>query len=53
LFEKYMNASNWVGNAQLLYYWGLVNMLMHIPYLFYYFWQLRKTRKLDAETVVA
>jgi len=49
LFERYMNASNWVGNSQLLYYWGLGNMILHIPYLFYYFWQLRKTRRLEPE----
>jgi len=53
LFEKYMNASNWIGNSQLLYYWGLGNMILHIPYLFYYFWTLRKTRKLETERVIA
>ena len=53
LFEKYMNASNWIGNSQLLYYWGLGNMILHIPYLFYYFWTLRKTRNLETERVIA
>jgi len=46
-----MNASSWVGNSQLLYYWGLGNMILHIPYLFYYFWKLRKTHNLEMERV--
>jgi len=48
-----MNASSWVGNVQLLYYWGLGNMALHIPYLFYYFWRLRKMRNPEGERVAA
>ncbi len=53
LFEKYMNASTWVGNEQLLYYWGLGNMILHIPYLFYYFWHVRKTRSQELKGALA
>lgn len=39
LFPAVMNASSW-QNPTLLYYWGLANMVIMIPYVFWHTWQL-------------
>lgn len=48
LFETYMNAAPYAGNTTVIYYWGLINLVLHVPYLFYYFWNLKKMRKDEA-----
>ena len=40
-----MNSSAWY-NSQVLYYWGIVNAIMIVPYVFWHTWQLH-TGKCD------
>lgn len=40
LFPTVMNATSW-QNATFLKYWGILNFILIIPYVVWYFWQYR------------
>lgn len=40
VFSPVMDSRSWY-NTDVLYYWGLVNMILHIIYLVYWFFKLR------------
>lgn len=42
IFAPMMDSTSW-ANENVLYFWGLINMLMHIPFAIWYF----KTKKAD------
>jgi hypothetical protein len=39
LFPAVMNSASWF-NEDVLYTWGIVNVVLMIPYVFWYMWQL-------------
>lgn len=39
LFPRLMDASSW-SNPTVLKYWGIANLAMMVPYLFWHLWQL-------------
>ena len=43
LFLNVMNSSAWF-NPEVLYYWGLANGILIIPYTFWYVWQIHTGR---------
>lgn len=43
LFPSLMNAQSW-QNPSILKYWGIVNAVVAIPYLFWYLWQLHTNK---------
>lgn len=45
LFPAVMNSSNWF-NADVMKYWGIANVILMIPYVFWHMWQLH-TGKAD------
>jgi len=42
IFTPIMDSSAFASD-KAVYYWGLVNLVMHVPYLFYYFMKRRKS----------
>ncbi len=43
IFTPIMGSANW-ANANVLYYWGIINVCLHVPYLFWYLWQLHSRK---------
>jgi len=46
IFTPLMDSSA-VANFQVVYYWGIINFVLHVPYLFWYF--IKKAKKNDLE----
>ena len=41
IFTPLMDSTQF-GNDKVVYYWGLANIILHIPYLFWYFYKRNK-----------
>ncbi|MBC8192741.1 MAG: hypothetical protein ISR87_13325 [Candidatus Marinimicrobia bacterium] len=39
IFPKVMDSSSW-SNPEVLHNWGIVNVMLHVPFLFWFTWQL-------------
>ncbi|WP_119395448.1 hypothetical protein [Salinibius halmophilus] len=42
VFVPLMDSSSWM-NAQVLWVWGLINLVLHVPFLVWYFWRKRNS----------
>lgn len=42
VFERTMDSSNWM-NEQVLWWWGLINLAVHLPFAVWYFYRKRKS----------
>lgn len=42
IFSPLMDSSQW-ANEQVLWYWGLANLVMHVPFLIWFFYQKHKS----------
>ena len=45
IFEPLMDSSSW-ANDKVLYYWGLINFILHVPFLFWYFFNFKKNNQI-------
>lgn len=52
IFTPIMDSSAF-ANANVVYYWGLINFVLHLPYLIWYFTKRRKDFKTTVKTVKA
>lgn len=41
IFTPLMDSSQF-ANSNVVYYWGLINIVLHVPYLFWYFYKRQK-----------
>ncbi len=48
IFTPLMDSSQF-GNDTVVYYWGVINIALHVPYLFYFFYRRNKELKLEKE----
>lgn len=46
IFTPLMDSSAF-ASSQVVYWWGVINIVLHVPYLFWFF--IRRNRKSDAE----
>jgi len=46
IFTPLMDSTTFANN-QVVYYWGIINFVLHVPYLFWYF--IKKAKKKDLE----
>jgi hypothetical protein len=46
IFTPLMDSTAF-GNQTVVYYWGLINLVLHVPYLFYFFY--RRNRQIKQE----
>jgi len=53
IFTPIMDSSQF-ANSTVVYYWGLINIIMHVPYFFWYFYKYNKNVKTEEiKTVTA
>ncbi len=48
IFTPLMDSSRF-ANPAVVYYWGLINLTLHVPYLFWYFYKQRKENSVQLE----
>jgi uncharacterized membrane protein len=46
IFTPIMDSSQF-ANSNVVYYWGLINLVLHVPYLFWFFIRQNKAQKLE------
>jgi len=52
IFTPIMDSSAFASD-KAVYYWGLVNLVMHVPYLFYYFIKRRKSFDASSDVILS
>ncbi len=52
IFTPIMDSSAF-ASSNVVYYWGLINFVLHVPYLFWYFIKRRKEFRSDIKTATA
>ena len=50
IFTPIMDSSAF-ANGRVVYYWGLINIILHIPYLFWFFIRERKQKKQEVQNL--
>lgn len=50
IFTPLMDSTRF-GNETVVFYWGLINISLHVPYLFYFFYRRNKEIKAEKATL--
>ena len=48
IFTPLMDSTQFASDT-VVYYWGVINIILHVPYLFYFFYRREKEIKLEKE----
>ncbi len=50
IFTPLMDSTQFANN-NVVFYWGIINIVLHVPYLFYFFYRREKQLKEEKETL--